>query len=70
MAALLPHKELEVELHGEVLKVMADGVSSDAAYRDKVLKNANGNSIAIKYNDLVSAKRADRSAMVKGMDVV
>ncbi len=70
MAALLPHKELEVELHGEVLKVMADGVSTDAAYRDKVLKNANGNSVAIKYNDLVSAKRADRSAMVKGMDVV
>ena len=70
MAALLPHKELEVELHGEVLKVMADGVSTDAAYRDKVLKNANGNSVAIKYNDLVSAKRVDRSAMVKGMDVV
>ena len=70
MAALLPHKELEVELHGEVLKVMADGVSTDAAYRDKVLKSANGNSVAIKYNDLVSAKRADRSAMVKGMDVV
>jgi len=70
MAALLPHKELEVELHGEVLKVMADGVSTDASYRDKVLKNANGNSVAIKFNDLVSAKRADRSAMVKGMDVV
>ena len=70
MAALLPHKELEVELHGDVLKVMADGVSTDASYRDKVLKNANGNSVAIKYNDLVSAKRADRSSMVKGMDVV
>lgn len=70
MAALLPHKELEVELHGEVLKVMADGVSTDAGYRDKVLKSAKENSVAIKYNDLVSAKRADRSAMVKGMDVV
>lgn len=70
MAALLPHKELEVELHGDVLKVMADGVSTDAGYRDKVLKSAKENSVAIKYNDLVSAKRADRSAMVKGMDVV
>ena len=70
MAALLPHKELEVELHGEILKVMADGVSTDAGYRDKVLKKAKENSIAVKYNDLVSAKRADRSAMVKGMDVV
>ena len=70
MAALLPHKELEVELHGEILKVMADGVSTDANYRDKILKSAKENSVALKYNDLVSAKRADRSAMVKGMDVV
>lgn len=70
MAALLPHKELEVELHGDVLKVIADGVSTDVGYRDKVLKTAKPNSTAIKYNDLVSAKRADRSAMVKGMDVV
>lgn len=70
MAALLPHKELEVELHGDVLKVMADGVSTDAGYRDKVLKSAKANSVAVRYNDLVSAKRAERSAMVKGMDVV
>ena len=70
MAALLPHKELEVELHGEVLKVMADGVSTDAGYRDKILKSEKPNSVAVKYEDLVNAKRADRSAMVKGMDVV
>ena len=70
MAALLPHKELEVELHGEVLKVMADGVSTDAGYRDKILKAEKPNSVAVKYNDLVNAKRADRSSMVKGMDVV
>lgn len=70
MAALLPHKELEVELHGDVLKVMADGVFTDAGCRDKVLKSAKPNSVAVKYNDLVSAKRAERSAMVKGMDVV
>ena len=70
MAALLPHKELEVELHGDVLKVMVDGVSTDAGYRDKVLKSVRSNSVAVKYNDLVSAKRAERSEMVKGMDVV
>lgn len=70
MAALLPHKELEVELHGEVLKVMADGVSTDAGHRDKILKAEKPNSVAVKYNDLVNAKRADRSSMVKGMDVV
>ena len=70
MAALLPHQELDVELHGEVLKVMADGVSTDAGYREKILKAEKPNSVAIKYNDLVNAKRADRSTMVKGMDVV
>lgn len=70
MAALLPHKELEIEMHGDLLKILADGVSTDAGYRDKVLKAANPKSVAIKYNDIVSAKRTDRSAMVKGMDVV
>lgn len=70
MAALLPHKELGVEMHGDVLKVVADGVSTDAGYRDKVLKSANANSVAIRYKDLVSANRAERSALVKGMDVV
>ena len=70
MAALLPHKELEVEPHGGVLKVMADGVSTDAGYRDRILKAEKPNSVAVKYNDLVNAKKADRSAMVKGMDVV
>ena len=70
MAALLPHKKLEVELHGEVLKVMADGVSTDAGYRDRILKAEKPNSVAVKYNDLVNAKRPERSAMVKGMDVV
>ena len=70
MAALLPHKELEVEMHGAVLKVMADGVSTDAGYRDRILKAEKPNSVAVKYEDLVNAKRADRSTMVKGMDVV
>ena len=70
MAALLPHEELEVELYGDVLKIMVDGVSTDSGYRDKILKSVKPNSVAIKYHDLVSAKRADRNAMVKGMDVV
>src|SRR5699024_12087050 len=70
MAALLPHKELEVKMHGAVLKVMADGVSTDAGYRDRILKAEKPNSVAVKYEDLVNAKRADRSTMVKGMDVV
>lgn len=70
MAALLPHGHLEIETRGDILKVLADGQSTDSNYRDKVLKAAKSNSVAVRYTDLVSAKRADRSAMVKGMDVV
>lgn len=70
MAALLPHRQLSSEQHGDVVKVMADGEYTDSNYRDKVLKQANPKSVALKYNDLITAKRADRSAMVKGMEVV
>lgn len=70
MAALLPHEQLSAEQHGDIIKVLADGQSTDSNYRDKVLKVANPNSIAVKYNDIITAKRADRSAMVKGQEVV
>ena len=70
MAALLPHDHLSVEKHGDILKVLADSQATDSNYRDKVLKSANPNSVALKYNDVVNAKRAERSAMVKGQEVV
>ena len=70
MGALLPHEKLSAEQHGDIIKVLADGQSTDSNYRDKVLKAANPNSIAVKYNDIITAKRADRSAMVKGQEVV
>lgn len=70
MAALLPHKSLTSVLQGNDLKVLADGVSTDASSRDKVLKSANPESLAVRFTDLVSAKRADRSALVKGKEVV
>lgn len=70
MAALLPHEQLSAEQHGDIIKVLADGQSTDSNYRDKVLKTANPNSIAVKYNDIIAAKRAERSAMVKGQEVV
>lgn len=70
MAALLPHEHLSAEQHGDIIKVLADGQSTDSNYRDKVLKAANPNSVAVKYNDIITAKRADRSAMVKGQEVV
>ena len=71
MAALLPHRKLEaVEKAAGQLGVLADGVQTDAGYRDRILKNANVKSVALKYDNLVGMKRAERSALVKGMEVV
>lgn len=71
MAALLPHKQLTVsERSNGDLQILADGMSTDAGNRDKVLKAANINSVALKYKDIAPMKRAERSALVKGMDVV
>ena len=70
MAALLPHKELTVELRNDVLTVLADGQSTASGYRDKVLKSEDPASVALKYNDIIAMKRAERSALIKGMDVV
>ena len=70
MAALLPHKELTVEVRNDVLTVLADGQSTASTYRNKVLKSENPASVALKYNDIIAMKRAERSALVKGMNVV
>lgn len=71
MAALLPHKELTAELKSNgTIGVLADGTSTDAGYRDGILKKADSASVALKYKELVKLKRAERSALVKGMDVV
>lgn len=70
MAALLPHKELTLELKNELLNVLADGQSTASTNRDKVLKNANPASVALQYKNLIGMKRAERTALVKGMEVV
>lgn len=73
MAALLPHKELSVELKSgqtERLAVLADGQSTESNNRDKVLKSADSASVALKYKSLIGMKRADRQELVKGMNVV
>ena len=70
MAALLPHKQLTVELRNDNLVVLADGQSTVSGYREKVLKSEDSASVALKYNDIIAMKRAERSALVKGMDVV
>lgn len=70
MAALLPHKTLSVELKAGSLSVLADGQSTDAPNREKVLKTANPASVALKYKDVIGKKRAERREFVKGMSVV
>ncbi len=73
MAALLPNKALSVELKSgktERLAVLADGQSTEASNRDKLLKAADSASVALKYKEIIGMKRADRQALIKGMNVV
>ncbi len=70
MAALLPHKKLTAELRNDSLTVLADGQPTASGYREKILKKADSASVALKYNDIIAMKRAERSGLVKGMDVV
>lgn len=71
MAALLPHKELTVsEKSGGSLALLADGQPTDSLNREKVLKADKSNSVALQYKNIISMKKAERTALVKGMDVV
>lgn len=70
MAALLPHKSLTVEQRPAGLCVLADGAPTDMGSRDAALKRANSASVALKYKDLIKMKRTERSALVKGREVV
>lgn len=70
MAALLPHEELTGEIKNDSLVILADGMSTTSTNRDMVLKETNKNSVALKYNDLIAMKRAERISCVKGMQVV
>jgi len=71
MAALLPHGELTVvEKSNGLLGVLADGQSTETGNRDKILKLANKASVALKFDNIIGLKRAERQAMVKGMEVV
>ena len=71
MAALLPHSKLNVvhKPNGGV-SVQADGASTEMPSRDKVLKATHSASVALQYKNIITMKRADRQALVKGMDIV
>ena len=66
MAALLPHKELTVEVRNGKLGVLADGRSTESGYREKVLKSDNPENVAVKYNDIINMKQPERKKLVKG----
>ena len=70
MAALLPHKKLSIEAGEKLVAVLADGMSTNADYRQKVLQAYNQNSVAVPAKKLLEEKREQRKARVKGMDVV
>ena len=73
MAALLPHKKLSVELKTgktERLAVLADGQSTEASNRDKLLKGADIHSVALQYKTIIGMKRTERQSLIKGMNAV
>ena len=70
MAALLPHKDITVTFDTGNTIVWADGIRTDANYRDKILKSAKPESVALKFSDLYSKKRDERREMVKDMEVL
>lgn len=70
MAALLPHRELKVDLKNNRLRVLIDGESTDMPNREKILQKANEKSRLLKYDDMIHMKGEERKELVKGMDVV
>lgn len=71
MAALLPHKKLNVvQKPGGGVAVLADGSPTEMPDRGNVLKSAHTASVALQYKNIIKLKRAERQALVKGMDVV
>ena len=70
MAALLPHKKLESIENNGTTKVLVDGHPSEMSDRDGILKSYSENSVALKYKDIISMKRDDRRAVVKGKDTI
>lgn len=70
MAALLPKKDLSVEVKNGAIKVLADGKTTEMSDRDGILKAYNPNSVAIKYKDFIEMKTSDKREVVKGKEVV
>ena len=66
MAALLPHSKLEFD--GEA--VLADGMKTDSSNRDKVLKVANKDNLAIKFETVRAMKKSEWKSFFSGTKYV
>lgn len=67
MAALLPHKKLEL---CDDMKIRCDGMSTDAPNRENVLRAACSESVAVDYAVFRQCSRTQRAELVKGKKVV
>ncbi len=70
MAALLPHKKLEAIENNGTTKVLIDDHPTEMSDRDGILKSYSENSVALKYKDIITMKRNDRRAAIKGKDII
>ena len=67
MAALLPHEKLEFD--GDTT-VLADSVKTDAGSRDTILKSANRDNLAIKFEDVRAMKKSEWKTFFSGKKYV
>jgi len=68
MAALLPHKDLQLS---DDMKVLCDGISTDGTEnREKILNAVHTGNVAISYKTLLSMKQAERREKVSNANVV
>lgn len=68
MAALLPHKKLQIT---DDVKVLCDDESTEGiSGREKILNKAHQGNVAITYKTLLSMKQAERREKVKDAEVV
>lgn len=68
MAALLPHKEIQLT---DEAKVLCDGkATGNTEDREKILRNVYDGNVAITYKNLLSMKQAERREKVSGAKVV
>lgn len=68
MAALLPHKTLQVT---NDIKVLSDDKPTDStAEREKILRKAHKSNVAVTYKSLISMKQAKRREKIKDAEVV